>query len=146
MILSMSGQLWQFLAAIALGVLLGVGFDQFRVLRRLFRHPGLLIQLEDLVYWLLALGTFFLVFVYGRAGVRPFALLGSALGMLLYFLTASRLVIPGEVALFQFLGKVLQAIFRVIWFPIGLFLKLLTRIAVGLRKRIDKIREKRAKK
>jgi len=158
MILSMSGQMTQFLRAVVLGGALGVIFDLFRVLRRLFRHPWLLTQAEDLLYWLLALAALFLFLVYDHQ-VRPFSLLGTFLGILVYFLTFSPLLVRGLVSILRFLGRLIVTLLKMLWFPFGWLLKILAapahagmnkgRSAAGKAKNrwlgtYNKLKEKRA--
>ena len=91
MIISMSGQAAAFVASAAIGVVLGVIFDLFRVLRRLFRHKGVATAVQDAFFWIIGtLLTFTLFLRLNDGEMRGYLFLGLLLGAVIYFLTVSR--------------------------------------------------------
>ena len=77
-----------------LGVFLAFCYDCIRIFRMLFIHKNWVIDLEDLVFWLLtAWITFGTLFIYNRGALRGYAFLGMFLGVLIYALTLSRLLL-----------------------------------------------------
>ena len=84
-----------FLEAILLGAVGGVCYDVCRALRWTFRTGRLGTALLDGVFWLLVLGTLFYFAVTDAAAqARSYVLLGEWLGMALYLLCLSPLVLP----------------------------------------------------
>ena len=83
---------WHFwLASIMTGVFMAFAYDLLRLLRRLVRHARIIVDLEDILYWTACFGLSFTLLYYGNNGVIRFAaVLGAAVGMLFYALTAGR--------------------------------------------------------
>ena len=118
MILSMSGQAWLFLSTVGVGVLIGMFYDAFRVLRRTAPHLALAVQLEDLFFWIIVTGSMFYFMLSQNFGeVRLFSLMGAGCGAALYFATVSRYVIKFSVVVINFCKKVFATAFRIITFP-----------------------------
>lgn len=86
---------WYFgLYAVATGAVFAWVYDNLRLLRRLIRHNQVLVNLEDMLYWVWCFGASFVLLYYGNHGViRTFAVVGAALGMLLYSITLGRVYV-----------------------------------------------------
>ncbi len=129
----MSGEIvkeWHFwLVSIATGVFLAFVYDVIRLFRRLFRHGRLAVDLEDILYWTACFGLSFTLLYYGNNGVIRFAaVLGAAVGMIVYAATAGRffvrvsyLVIDKTVgSLLRLIGKIIRK-FRKLLRPVRRF-------------------------
>lgn len=69
-------------------------YDGFRIFRKLFKHTTIMTAVEDLVYWVItAIIIFSLLYTYNNGSVRGYAVLGMAIGMLVYSRTASKLLL-----------------------------------------------------
>ena len=91
MILSMSGQGATFLATAIAGVVLGVLYDCFRILRRVLRHKTVATTIEDAIFWIVSTLLMFIFLIGHNFGdIRGFIFMGLALGAVLYFTTLSR--------------------------------------------------------
>lgn len=127
MILSMSGQARLFLLTIAIGFFIGFVYDVFRIIRKTFHHPDFLTQLEDVLYWLLVTFVMFYFMLNKNYGeIRAFSIIGAFLGMGIYFLTLSFLVMKVSLTVIDFLKKVLSAMLTIILFPLKVIWKLLS--------------------
>lgn len=74
-----------------LGMILAAIYDLFRISRLLIRHSNLVVDLEDLIYWIItAFLVFQTLFRYNQGALRGYAFLGMVLGVILYALTISR--------------------------------------------------------
>lgn len=121
MILSLEGQAQLFLLTVLLGGALGLVYDCLRILRRIIVHKRLWIQLEDGLFWLTAVFFVFAVMLGANEGeIRFFAILGMFGGMLLYFLTVSRLVIAISDRVIYVVKKVFLLLFTIIMTPFRL--------------------------
>ncbi len=79
--------------AFLLGVALMIFYDVIRVFRCVIRHPGILVDLQDLMFWVVAAGCiFYLLFLENSGRVRMYAIAGTGLGMLLYYVLWGRRV------------------------------------------------------
>ncbi|MDT8902787.1 spore cortex biosynthesis protein YabQ [Anaeroselena agilis] len=89
--MSAEGQINTFVITVATGLLLGVAFDFYRVLRAFFRPRWLFTSFADLAYWLLATGLVFLALLLGNWGeLRLYTFIGLALGAFGYYRLLSR--------------------------------------------------------
>jgi spore cortex biosynthesis protein YabQ len=123
MILSMPGQAWLFLVTVGVGGAAAAFYDLFRVLRRVIRHPRWLVHFEDAFYWLAVTVLVFYYMLHRNYGeIRFFALLGMGVGVVLYFVTVSRLVVKISVGIVEYLKKVIAAVVRIILLPLRLLL------------------------
>lgn len=123
MILSLHAQAQLFLLTILLGGILGLVYDGLRVFRHAFPHKPFWVQLEDGLFWLLAVFSVFGVMLHASAGeIRFFTILGLCGGMGLYWLTLSRLVIAVSdriISLVKYLvglfWRIITTPFRLLW-------------------------------
>ena len=124
--ITVSNQLFIFASCLVCGVIIGLIFDVFRIVRRLVRTSIFATIIEDIIYWIIAAVVFFL-FVLGVNSVelRLYQFIGAFLGMALYFLTVSKQIINVSVCIVQFMAKVLAAVFKVIFAPILFIFRLL---------------------
>lgn len=95
-----------FLLIAATGILLGVLFDTYRVLRGVFRPPWMITSVADLLYWLVAAGLAFLALVLGNWGeLRFYVFIALFAGVALYYRLASRYVVKIIVTLLKLLAS-----------------------------------------
>ncbi len=109
---------WNFwLASVLAGAGMAFLYDIFRLFRRLIRHGRLAVDLEDILYWAVCFGISFALLYYGNNGVIRFAaVLGAAVGMLVYVATLGRFFVRSSYAVidktigsfFRMIGKVMQ--------------------------------------
>jgi len=112
--------------SVALGFFAGFVYDLFRILRRSIKHPDFLTQLEDLTFWLFVSGLIFYFVLNRNSGeVRFYIILGTFLGMGIYFLTLSKPVLAVSMAVIGFFNQVFLALYKMVSFPIKLLLRLL---------------------
>ena len=123
MILSLHGQAKLFFLTILIGSCLGLAYDGLRLFRRSISHKRLWIQVEDGLFWLLAVFCVFCVMLRASSGeIRFFSIFGLFGGMGIYFLSLSRLVMSvGEKLLRA--GRMFFCVFlQVLWTPFRLLL------------------------
>lgn len=113
--------LW--LISIAAGVCMAFVYDLLRLFRRLVRHGRLAVDLEDLLYWTVCFFASFTILYYANNGVIRFvAVLGAALGMLLYSVTMGRIFVKVCYFLinktigsaFRFLCKIIKGLHKIV--------------------------------
>ncbi len=94
------------LYAIGFGAIVTAVYDIFRILRRVFPHKNLFVSLEDLIFWIaMAISVFYLLNAESDGRLRWFFVAGAALGMTVYRLTISRLIVPAGVTVVRFVLK-----------------------------------------
>lgn len=123
MILSFTYQCKLFLLTIALGLLFALLYHIFYIFTKTIEINKIIKGFLDLIYWFIFSVTLFLIMLklnYGE--VRPFAILGSILGMIFYYTSIKpsmdRLMYP----IFHLIKKFLLLIFTILITPIKLVL------------------------
>jgi len=125
-ILSMGEQVSLFLSTLILGALTGLAYDFIRLFRRLVKHSSFLCNIEDLVYWILVLILVFYFMLNRNFGeIRLFSVMGFFIGMVLYLMSISRLVLGIMLACAAFLKKVIKKAAAIILYPIKILINIL---------------------
>ena len=128
MILSLHAQAQLFLLTILLGGIMGLFYDGLRVFRRALLHKYFWIQLEDGLFWLLAVLLVFRVMLHASSGeIRFFSILGLFGGMGLYWLTLSRPVMAVSDRILYLLRYTIGLLWRIVTTPFHLVWLLLRR-------------------
>jgi spore cortex biosynthesis protein YabQ len=90
------------------GLVLGLTFDAYRILRGKIRPGKFLAGLGDLVFWLIVTVIVATALVIGNYGeLRLGALIGIALGLFIYYKALSRRTISLVLVGFKILGNIL---------------------------------------
>lgn len=117
----------QYLAlVVTVGIVLAVLYDVLRIFRRLWNHSVFWLSVEDILFWMVAALTTFVVCFHEDAGnIRWFAVAGEILGACMYHWTIS-----------NFLVKYISLL---LYFPIKLIKKalknLLKSITIGRKQK-----------
>ncbi|MCD8038159.1 MAG: spore cortex biosynthesis protein YabQ [Lachnospiraceae bacterium] len=127
--------LW--LASVAAGLCMAFAYDLLRLLRRLVRHGRLAVDFEDLLYWTLCFFASFTLLYYGNNGVIRFvAVLGAAIGMLIYSVSVGRFFVRLGCFL---INKTIGSIFRHLCRIFGRLHKLIRFKARKIRNRVENV-------
>ena len=134
-------QAYLFLVFSLTGVIIGILFDFFRILRRTIKTSNFITYIEDILFWIL---TGFLIlyniWYFNNGEIRIYIFLGIILGVLIYMLTLSSILIKVFSMLFRILINVLELPFKTI---ISVFRKLITAIEKNFVKFPKKITNKK---
>ena len=103
-----------------LGAALAFVYDVIRCFRIFVPHPDVVVDIEDLSFWMFtAWMVFSTLVIYNRGALRAYAFIGMFLGVVLYTLTLSRLllyiahkIVPYWRKFFKLLGKPFAAMGR----------------------------------
>lgn len=143
MILSLHAQAKLFLLTILMGGGMGLVYDGLRVFRHALPHSRFWVQLEDGLFWLLAVFLVFGVMLQASAGeIRFFTILGLFGGMGLYFLTLSRLVIAVSDSIIRLVKYIVGLFFRIVLTPFRLLWLLFRRPLIKIGGFCEKQRKK----
>ena len=103
-----------------LGIAVTAVYDVFLILRRLVKHSLLLISLEDLLFWIgCAIGVFMMLYEENNGILRWFAVLGAAIGMILYKVSISEFIVN---IMSTVIGRIFHVLFKILRFicrPVG---------------------------
>lgn len=93
-----------------LGIVLAASYDILRILRGLVPHGALLINIEDLCYWIyVAIVVFVTLYEKNDGRLRGYVFGALVIGMLLYTVSIGRICVP---PLIRFLKKIESILLR----------------------------------
>lgn len=107
-------QLINMLLFILTGIVIGVLFDIFRIIRRSFKTPDFLTYIEDILFWLMAgIILLFTIFTFNNGEIRLYIFVSLLFGLTIYLLTLSKFFIKINV-------KIIGIIRKIVCYPIKL--------------------------
>lgn len=119
-------QVYIFLYAVLAGGILTFLYDILRIKRRTIKTSVIIVNIEDIIYWLLAAVIVFLT-VYGSndGQMRGFIFIGNILGVTLYLSLFSRIVIASSMMVINIIKKIILFIWKVITYPFKILFKII---------------------
>lgn len=101
-------QLTSFMIFIFQGVLIGITFDIFRILRKSFKTPDIVTNIEDVCFWILACFIIlFSFFKFNNGELRLYIFISELLGIIIYMFYISSYFININVRILKFIKKIL---------------------------------------
>ena len=118
----MSGQLYILLSFFLTGICIGVLFDVFRVTRKTFKIPNILIYIEDILFWILTgFLLLFTTFTFTNGEIRLYMIIVMLLGSFIYFISISKYFILINSKIINFIKKATNLLLK----PIKLIIKII---------------------
>lgn len=107
------------------GILIGLLFDVFRILRKSFHTADWITYIQDILFWILA-GSMMLfsIFTFNHGEIRSYVFIGIIIGVVIYMLALSKLFVKSSVTIILFLKKIFS-------YPIHLIEKLIKIIIIN---------------
>lgn len=122
----MHNQAYVFLCTVLGGAVIAFIYDLFRIRRKAMKTSVVFIYIEDFVYWILvALVMFGTVFYSNDGELRGYIFLGSIIGVVLYILLLSKIVVNSAMQIIRIVCRILIAIWRVLTYPFRLIYRIL---------------------
>ena len=122
-------QAYLFLIFVINGIIIGILFDTFRILRRSFKTTDLITYIQDILFWILTgIILLYSIFNFSNGEVRFYMFLGIFIGCLIYMLTISKYFISINVKVLITIKKIIGKIISIIIFPIKIFFKILRKV------------------
>ena len=127
-----------FLISIFWGVLLVPAYDGLRLIRKLVKHSVLITSLEDVIFWVCAgIKVFSLIYQYNNGMMRSFIILGMSLGVCLYLIIISPILLT---ITYKILNFILEFIKKIVKYCLKPLKKIVKKVKIKSR-----IREKKQK-
>lgn len=146
-----TNQAYLFLIFVINGIIIGLVFDFFRILRISFKTKDFITYIEDIIFWIITgIILLYSIFVFNNGQIRLFMFIGVVIGVIAYILLLSKYIIKINVFIinglkkiilipFNFLYKIIKKIlFRPISFVIINIRKFSTNIIKKTKKSIGK--------
>ena len=115
------------------GIIIGIFFDIFRIMRKSFKTPDFVTYIEDIIFGILT-GIFliFILFVLNNGELRFYIFLALLLGNIVYLATISKYFIKINVKIITTFKNVIIKAFLIITFPIRKLLLFLRKYVLSL--------------
>ena len=108
-------QFYNLLVFTIIGIIIGVIFDIFRILRKTFKTPDFITYIEDFLFWILVgIILLFSIFNFNNGEIRSYVFIGLILGITIYIITISKYFIKISVIILNFLKNILYIPFKII--------------------------------
>lgn len=119
MVISINQQLSLLIFSLISGLIIGIMFDFYRIIRG-FENPNKIVTcIEDTLFWVLAAIIVFVFLLYtdhAFLGIYVYACIG--IGLFIYLKFASRTFLKGLYVIFNGTGKCLRLFKNILLFPI----------------------------
>lgn len=124
-----TNQAYLFLIFIINGIIIGVLFDFFRILRKTIKTKDTITYIQDILFWIL---TGFIIlystFTFNNGEIRIFMFIAILIGVIFYMTLVSSYVIKINVTIINFIKNIIQKIFNVLITPFRWLYKFVKRI------------------
>jgi len=129
-------QAYLFLVFSLTGVIIGILFDFFRILRRTIKTSNFITYIEDILFWIL---TGFLIlyniWYFNNGEIRIYMFLGIILGVLIYMLTLSSILI-------KIFSKILRTLINMLELPFKTIISIFRKLNTAIKEIFTKITKK----
>ena len=114
------------------GIIIGILFDIFRILRKIIKTSDMFTYLEDIIFWILTGATIlYSAFVFNNGQIRLFMFLAIILGCFIYMILLSSKVIKINVTIINFIKQILIKILKILALPFQYIYKFLRKILLN---------------
>lgn len=114
-------------------------YDIFRVRRKAIKSSNLIVYFEDFIYWIIVAIVLFAVIYQSNEGeIRGYLILGVVIGIILYGLLLSKIVMTVFLFVVKMLYKAAVTIFGILLFPLRIIFKILRIPAKHIYKTMSK--------
>ncbi len=111
------------------GLLIGLLFDFFRILRKSFKTSDIITYIEDILFWILTgIILLYSIFTFNNGEIRFYMFLGVILGCIIYMLLFSRDIVNTITKIVLFFKKIIIKIVNIIIYPLKMLIKILNKI------------------
>lgn len=112
-------QLQSFLIFTILGILIGIIFDIFRILRKTFKTADIITYIQDVIFWIITGGLILLsIFIFNNGELRFYLFIGIFIGLVVYMLSLSKYFIKINVFIINLIKKIISKILQIILKPV----------------------------
>ncbi len=115
---SVSNQAYVFLWSIGSGIAVAFLYDLFRIRRKTVKSHDLLVYVEDILYWIIVAVIMFLtIYISNEGEIRGFLFIGALIGVALYIVLLSKIIMTAFLAVLKGLGKAIYIIYSILIYP-----------------------------
>ena len=120
-----------FLIFILNGILIGLLFDVFRILRKTFPTKDFITYIEDILFWIITgILVLYSVFRFNNGEIRLYMFVAILISVISYMLLLSSHIIKINVHIINFIKKVVGKILNIIIKPFKSFFGFLSKVFI----------------
>lgn len=109
----MTSQIYILIAFFITGICIGLLFDIFRVSRKAFKTPNILIYIEDVLFWILTgLIILFTIFTFTTGEIRFYMILTMLFACFIYFISISKYFIMINTKIINFFKSIIHFLLK----------------------------------
>lgn len=124
-----TNQAYLFLIFTINGIIIGILFDIFRILRRSFKTADIITYAQDILFWILTgIILLYSIFTFSNGEIRFYMFLGVFIGCLIYMLIFSKYFIQINVKIILTIKKIVGKLILIIIFPIKIIINFIKKI------------------
>ena len=117
-------QTYLFIIFTIVGIIIGILFDIFRILRKSFKTKDIVTYIEDILFWILTgIIILFSMYRFSNGELRFFMIIGILMGTLIYMITFSKYIIKISVFIINLIKKIIV-------YPIKVVKRILKKIII----------------
>lgn len=103
-----TNQAYLFLIFVINGIIIGLVFDFFRILRISFKTKDFVTYIEDIIFWIITgIILLYAIFIFNNGQIRLFMFIGVGIGIISYILLVSKYVIKINVFIVNIIKKII---------------------------------------
>ena len=119
------------------GLLIGLLFDFFRIIRKTIKTPNIITYIQDIIFWILTgILIIYTIFVYNNGQIILYMFLAIVIGVLIYFITIIKKILNVVLNIIEFMKKVIKLIIK----PLQIIIQPARHIYNKIIKNIEKIK------
>ena len=101
------------------GVIIGLIFDFFRILRKSVKTSNLMTSIQDIIFWIITgISVIFFMYSFSDGTIRLYMFIGLILGFFIYILAISQYIIKIFVYIIKTVKTILNSIIKFITYPL----------------------------
>ena len=122
-------QIYLFCIFLLDGLIIGLLFDFFRILRKAIKTPDFITYMEDALFWILTgLLILYSIFTYNNGEIRLFMFFAIIIGFILYYICLSRFILKITLTTINFIKKIFHTIISMIKIPFEFLTTILKKV------------------
>lgn len=119
-------------------------YDIFRIIRKIIKHNGFFIAIQDIIYWVVcSILVFNMMYEYNNGIIRAFAVLAIVIGMLLYHGSVSDMIVDGISMVINkglhLVNVVIGTVLNTVLWPFKFIFKKIKRFILFIAKKVRKL-------
>lgn len=111
------------------GIVIGLLFDFFRILRKTFKTKDIVTYIQDILFWILTgIILLYSIFTFNNGEIRLFMFLAIMIGISIYMLIFSSYIIKINVTIINLIKNIISKVLNILFIPFKYIYKLFNKI------------------